>query len=326
MTSKTILITGATGFIGSCIAHKLVNMNYDVHITKREQSNIWRIRNIINRIIPHDVDLIDSERVEKLIKESKPDIIIHTAIYGGRPYQKDIKKIIMTNFIGTVNLINACKKVGFELFVNTGSSSEYGIKSKPMTEDAILEPINEYGVSKAAGSLYCQVVARREKIPIVTLRIFSPYGYYDHKARLIPSVIMSCLAKKNPEIIYPNCVRDYIFVEDIVDAYIKVIETSNIIGEIFNIGYGKQHSMREVGEIIVKLTGSKVRLILGNAPKLQNEPDIWQADVSKAEHILKWRPKHSLEKGLVKTVKWFEKNMNIYAEQQKSDKLDDTSK
>lgn len=314
INSKTILITGATGFVGSCLTHRLIREDCDLHIIKREQSNIWRIKDILNRVVVHNVDLIDADSLEKLVKRIKPEIIFHTATYGSYPFQRDVNKIIQTNMMGTVNLVNVCLKVGFNIFVNTGSSSEYGAKSKPMNETDLLEPNDNYGVAKASATLFCQAKARSEGLPIVTLRLFSPYGYYEELARLVPSVIISCLTGKNPKVSSPEPVRDFVFIEDVLDAYIKAANVPNAGGEIFNIGYGQQHSVGEVVNKIIKLTGVKVNSEWGVIPKRIDEPTVWQADISKAKDILKWEPKHNLEEGLNKTIKWFEKNMGLYKE------------
>ena len=318
---RKILITGSTGFIGANLVRFFLKIGVEVYILTRTTSNKWRIKDILKDVNEYCVDLLDYEKLESIILDIAPEIIFHIAIYGGYPFQKDIKKIIESNFIGTVNLVNACKKADFELFVNTGSSSEYGIKSKSMTEEDILEPVNDYGVSKAAATLYCQAVARREKIPIVTLRLFSPYGYYEEPTRLIPSVVISCLKARNPEVSSPNSVRDFIFIEDVIDAYMKVTKTSDIGGKIFNIGYAKQHSVGEVVNKIVELTGNKVRPEWGTVPKRAIGPNIWKADITKAKDVLKWVPKYSLERGLAKTVKWFRENMNLYDKRQKEDKI-----
>ena len=321
LKGSKVLITGSTGFIGANLVRTFLKIGAEIHILTRTTSNKWRINDILKDVTEYCVDLLDHKKLESIILDIAPEIIFHTAIYGGYPFQKDIKKIIESNFIGTVNLVNACKKVDFELFVNIGSSSEYGIKSRPMTEGDILEPVNDYEVSKAAATLYCQAVARREKIPIATLRLFSPYGYYEEPTRLIPSVVVSCLKGRNPEVSSPNSVRDFIFIEDVIDAYMKVIGTSDIGGEIFNIGYGEQHSVGEVVNMIVELTGNNVRPGWGSVPKRANEPNVWQADVTKAKDILKWEPKYSLEEGLAKTIKWFRENMILYNKQQKEDKI-----
>lgn len=309
MNLKKILITGSTGFVGACLTHKLIGSSYEVHSIIRRESNLWRIKNIIGKVNIHYVDLTDVNSLEKLIHNIKPNLIYHLATYGGYPFQDDLGKIIQTNIMGTVNLVKACSKIGFDCFINTGSSSEYGLKSKPMEEEDILKPINNYGFSKAAATLYCQAVAKRERLPIVTLRLFSPYGYYENRARLIPTVILSCLSEKNPKLSSPKAVRDFIFIEDVIGAYIKAMETSDIGGEIFNIGYGQQQSAGEVVNKIVELTGNKVRPEWGKVSNPRFEPKVWQANISKAKSILKWEPSYNLEEGLNKTIEWFEKKL-----------------
>jgi nucleoside-diphosphate-sugar epimerase len=292
--------------------HNFINGNREIHIIKREQSNIWRIKDILDRALIHNVDIIDNVNLEKLIKNIKPDIIFHTATYGGYPFQKDIDKIIQVNIIGTVNLVNACSKVGYDIFVNTGSSSEYGLKSKPMLETDLLEPVNDYGVAKEAATLFCQAKAKNEGLPIVTLRLFSPYGYYEEPTRLVPSVIRSCLLDESPKVSSPNSVRDFIFIEDVIDAYMKIIETLDISGQIFNIGYGQQHSVDYVVNKIIELIGNKVKPKWGAIPKRLNEAAFWQANISKSKDILKWEPKYSIDEGLKKTVEWFRENIHLY--------------
>jgi nucleoside-diphosphate-sugar epimerase len=292
--------------------HNFINGNREVHIIKREQSNIWRIKDILNRALIHNVDIIDNVNLEKLIKDIKPDIVFHTATYGGYPFQKDIEKIIQVNIIGTENLVNACSKVGFDIFVNTGSSSEYGLTSKPMLETDLLEPVNDYGAAKAAATLFCQAKAKSEGLPIVTLRLFSPYGYYEELTRLVPSAIRSCLLNESPKVSSPNSVRDFIFIEDVIDAYMKIIEMLDVSGQIFNIGYGQQHSVDYVVNKIIELIGNKVKPKWGIIPKRLNETTFWQANISKSKDILKWEPKYSIDEGLKKTIEWFRENIHLY--------------
>lgn len=312
MDLKKVFVTGSTGFVGACLTYKLIDLHYDVHLAIRQESNLWRIKNIIGKVNLHYLDLTDVNSLEKLIHSIKPNLIYHLAAYGVYPFQNDLKKIIQTNIMGTINLVDACSKIGFDCFINTGSSSEYGLKSKSMEEEDILKPINNYGFSKAAATLYCQMVAKRERLPIVTLRLFSPYGYYENRCRLIPTVILSCLSEKNPKLSSPEAVRDFIFIEDVIEAYLKVIEVPDIGGEIFNIGCGNQRSVGEVVNKIIKLMGNNVRPEWGKVSNPRFEPKVWQANISKTKSILKREPNYNLEEGLNKTIEWFEKNLSLY--------------
>jgi len=312
LRNKEVLITGATGFIGVNLVKMCLDKGAKVHIFSRKSSNRWRIKDVLKSVNEYYVDLLDYRRLKSVISRIKPEIILHTAVYGGYSFQRDENKIIKTNIIGTMNLVNVCSIVGFKLFVNTGSSSEYGLKNKPMKETDLLEPNNIYGVTKAAATLFCQERSKSLGLPIVTLRFFSPYGYYEDSRRLVSSLIISGLMKKKLKLLSPNSVRDFIFIEDVMSAYMNAIEKPNINGEIFNIGSGKQYTVKEVANKIMNLTDSDSKYEYNNTSTRLNEPKLWVADISKANKILNWRPHWNIDEGLRKTIEWFKKNISLY--------------
>jgi nucleoside-diphosphate-sugar epimerase len=313
LKGKIVLVTGATGFIGANVVRKAIESKADVHILTRNESNKWRIFDCLQYANNYIVDLLDYKQLESTILGVQPDFIFHNAAYIGTPNEENPVRYIQNNFFGTVNLINACKKVDFKLFVNLGSMSEYGNKTKPIREDDFLEPVNVYGISKSATTQYCQAISRNESLPIVTLRLFTPYGKYEDSARLIPSAIIACLRGDAPKISSRSFVRDFIYVEDVLDAYVKLIDANNIYGEIFNIGFGKQYSIGEVVDKIIELTGKSTQVDVGLAQKWPNEAKYCEADISKAKNLLGWEPKYDLEKGLKESIKWFEQNINLYS-------------
>ena len=162
-----VLVTGATGFVGACLARRMVEQGYEVHVFSREKSNRWRIADLADRLVDHFVDLTDADCVQTAIERIRPDGIFHLATYGGFADQQDTTAIVGANFLGTVNLLRACERVGFQFFINTGSSSEYGIKQEPMRETTIAEPIGDYGVSKLAATVFCQSEAVQKNLPIL---------------------------------------------------------------------------------------------------------------------------------------------------------------
>ncbi len=310
---KRVLITGATGFIGANLCREFLRKGASLYVLTRKTSNKWRIKDILPDLKEISSDLLDADNLKREILSVKPEIILHTATYGGYHFENDAKKIIETNLLGTMNLVNACKNIDFEVFVNTGSSSEYGIKAKAMKENDILEPINVYGVSKAAATLYCQAFALKEKRPLVTLRLFSPYGYYDEPARLIPSVALSCLKGVNPGLASPLPVRDFLFIEDLTDAYVKIVENSRKLKQmIFNIGSGNQYSVGDIVDKLIKLSGKKVVPDWGAVINPRVEPGLWLADASLAEKSFGWKAATDLESGLKKTMAWFAVNRSLY--------------
>ena len=307
--NKKILITGASGFVGANLTMYFCGLGYDIHALVRLKSSTNRLQHILKNICLHQADLGNARRLKTVVKKIKPNYILHTAAFGGYPGQVDSRKSIDVNFIGTVNLFNACADIDFDLFINSGSSSEYGLKKQKMRETDYLEPITAYGVSKAAGTLYLQSLSLRDNRPITTLRLFSPYGYYDGISRLIPSVILSCLKGQQPRLASSRNVRDFIFIEDVLSAYEKTIRNAALAkSNIINIGSGVQRSSMEVVSLIMRLCGSRVNPVWDVIKNTRIEPVHWQADISKAKQIIDWQPRFSLENGLARTIKWYKEN------------------
>jgi nucleoside-diphosphate-sugar epimerase len=309
-----ILITGATGFVGSNLARFLINKNVSLHIILRKTSNVWRIEDIIKRLTIHYCDLTDKEETKRVVSLIKPNIIFHLAVYGGYPSQSETSKIIIVNFVGTVNLLNACIEEGFNCFINAGSSSEYGIKFKAMKEEDLLEPINIYGVTKAAATLYSSALAKKFNLPIITLRLFSPYGYYEDAARLIPYLVLSMLKNKEIKLSSPHAVRDFIFIEDVIRAFILTVEKKEALlpGTILNVGSGFNTKVNEVFYKLKEIIDYKMDFSIEGHPRDSDTLRDWRANTKKIKETLGWVPKNNLEEGLIKTVKWYRKNIHLY--------------
>ena len=305
MERLRIAITGASGFIGANLV-RYFSKKHEVFALSRNLDS-WRLNgyNIIH------FDIKNREEVKKQIRKIKPDIIIHCAVYGGYHFETSTKEIIETNIIGTINLIDACKQ-NTAILINTGSSSEYGIKDKPMKESDIIEPNTDYAMSKAI----ITNLLKQTEIKSITLRLFSVYGYYEEKHRLIPYVLYSSIKNEIAYLSNKNNVRDFVFIEDINKAYefaIKKIYKINS-GETFNIGTGVQSKVIDV----VKLAKARVIWSKDIRPE-EPENRVWKADITKAKKELGWIPYYDLEKGLEKTKKWMIENINLY-EDEKNEK------
>lgn len=313
---KNFLVTGGTGFIGSNLVKELVKKGEHVSIIVSKNINKnSRIKDIESKLDIYECNL-RSESLKSLIDKVKPDFIFHLAAYGVPPEEDNVLDMIDFNLKGTANLIEAVKQNPFKLFINTGSCVEYGIKEEDMRETDILKPINNYGVFKSATTLYCQKEAIRNNLPIINFRLFSTYGYFDQKYRLIPAVIRNAIANEPIKVSSPTNIRDFIFIDDVVSAYLNVTGVLVPNGEIFNIGSGKQHSVKEIVDLCLEISRSKSEVRWGalSNQKRSVEPLRWQADISKAKKVLGWEPKITIEEGLQKTIEWFRENngLDIY--------------
>lgn len=309
-----VFITGATGFIGANLTRRLIKEKYETHILLRKTSNPWRITDILSSVKSHHIDITELTDLKKTIAKIKPEVIFHLAnngLYAGKSSRYENQ--VAVNIFGTVNLIEALKLVDYRCLVITGSSAEYGPKKATMKEKDTTLPTTIYGVTKLTSTLYAQMTAKTSLKPIIVLRLFSPFGPYDDKSRLIPYVIANALAAKPIYLASPNSVRDFIFVEDVVDAYLATIMSARKFrGEIINIGSGYQSTVRQVVSTILNITNSKSKIYWGSQiPRPQESPK-WQADIKIAKNCLNWKPRHSLEEGLQKTISWLGDNLDSY--------------
>ena len=299
---KRVLLTGAGGFVGAVLARRLLAAGDEVHVLLKSATTRWRLAGVQADLRVQEVDLQDEDGVRRAAEAAKPEVVYHLAAHGAYPFQTDPDGIIATNILGTWNLIKALARTDYEVFVNTGSSSEYGFKDFAMRETDLLEPNSYYAVAKCAQTLLCQHVARTEKKPITTFRLFSVYGPYEEPSRLVPTLIQRCLQGQDLALVPPETARDFVYVDDVVDAFLRTGELSRLRGDIINIGTGVQSTIRDVVEAIVQHTGARVECRWGAMQPRIWDSSTWVADCTKAKTLLGWRARTSLNEGLSRTV------------------------
>jgi nucleoside-diphosphate-sugar epimerase len=309
MNSSRFLITGAAGFVGSALTRRLVADGHQVHVLLKSSTPRWRLTDLMPDLRPYDVSLEDETAVRTLVATIKPDVIYHLATHGAYSTQTDADGIIRTNILGTWNLLKAAAHVDFELFVNTGSSSEYGFKDYAMRETDVLEPNSYYSVAKCAQTLLCQHVAKTEKRPIITYRLFSVYGPYEEPSRLVPTVVRRCLQGEDLDLVSPEIARDFVYVDDVVDAYLRFDALANLSGEIINIGTGVGSTIQQVVDLALHHTGAGVTCHWGAMPARIWDATTWVADCTKSHRLLGWRPRTTLSEGLQRTVEWMRRRL-----------------
>ena len=306
------LITGSSGFIGSELARRLVAQKQHVFLLLQKNSKTWRISDILERVTIFHSDLSNLDELTTIIQKVQPTIIYHLATNGAYSFQNAANQIIQTNILGTWNLLQACNTINYRLFVNTGSSSEYGVKNFAMRETDVLEPTSYYAVSKCAQTLLCSHIAQQEQRPIVTIRPFSVYGRYEEPGRLVPTLMNALYTQTKMNLVSPETARDMIHIDDMIDAYLKIDELINNPGEYFNIGTGVQSTIRTVVETAVKVSKRGGDFEWGSMEQRSWDTTNWVADISKARSFLHWSPKITLHDGLKDTWRWFQHNQLYY--------------
>ena len=302
---KRVLITGGTGFVGSNLARRLVRDGHRVHLVVRPGHATWRIQPIAGGITLLDADLADGASVERVVAQAQPDWIFHLAAFGAYPHQTDVETMVQTNVRGTCNLVAAALEVGVEALVNAGSSSEYGYKDHAPSEAEPLEPNSSYAWAKASATLFCRHAAHQRGAHMPTLRLYSVYGPYEEPGRLLPSLIASGLRGELPPLVDPRVARDYVYVEDVADAFVRAAERRGPDpGAVYNVGTGVQTSLAEIVEVARRRLGVAGEPRWGSMPNRSWDTDVWVSDIGKIRHDLGWQPATTLEEGFGRFVDW----------------------
>ncbi len=307
------LVTGATGFIGANLCRRLIDEGQDVTALIRPSSKRWRLLGIEDELSLVETDLRDADAVSTAVTHAQPAVVYHLATHGAYPFQNDPMSVVSTNVLGSLNLLNASVACGVELFVNTGSSSEYGKNMFARREIDRLAPDSYYAVSKCAQSLLSEYIAAETGAAIVTIRPFSVYGRFEEGSRLMPKLLMAALGSAPIDMVSPDTARDFIHIDDLLDIYLHVDRLKETPGQIFNAGSGRQTTLLEVVETVSALLGRPVDARWGSMRPRIWDTDVWLADISKAQRLLGWRPRLGLHEGLGRFAEWLRTHGQLYA-------------
>jgi nucleoside-diphosphate-sugar epimerase len=311
-----VLVTGASGFVGACAVHALVERGHTVHVLLRETSSAWRLAPVWSRLHVHRADLTDAAVTHQAVAAARPKVILNLATYGAYEKQAEATTILRTNVLGASHLLEAAAAGRVGLFIHTGSSSEYGFQSHPMRETDLPEPNSFYAVAKLAQTHLCQLAARRTGLRAVVLRLFSVYGPWEEPSRLVPTVLRRARAGLPLEMVAPDVARDFVYVADVLEVLLDFPRLAALPGEVINLGSGKQTSLCELVAVVKELLGSSSPVRWGAMAPRQWDTDRWCADTAKAHRLLGWVPRHTLHQGLAATADWLAGRGDAYGPDQ----------
>lgn len=301
MKKHKILITGATGFLGKHLAWCLSKTKHEIYLTAAHED--------INSGV-YKLDLTNINQMKKKIKEIRPTIVYHIGAVVNLTRDFEIaKKCFQINLFGTLNLLEALKNSPPKKFIFTSTEEVYGKGKIPYKENQLCFPPSPYAVSKIAAEDLCKIYAQDLNFSLIIFRIGTMYGPENHKLRFISQIINNAI---NNEDIYLNSghkKRDYVYVKDVVDALILAKELNMSKScEIINLGGGTSYRLIDLVKTVITLTKSKSKILVGKIPERKYESSEWLLDISKAEKLLNWYPKISLEKGLREIIEYHKSN------------------
>jgi nucleoside-diphosphate-sugar epimerase len=307
LTGRRVLVTGASGFLGSHVVHRLVALGARVTAVSSSVTPAapGRLLGAMDDIELLAADLNDPDAMATAVARARPEVVIHHAAltHVGKSFTR-IDEHIATNIQGTANLLQALNG-DYERFVYVGSGDVYGDAPVPFREDGPVGPLSPYAVSKYAAERFCRMFQQAYAWPIVCLRPFNVYGPQQSPDRIIPELIISALSGRDLKMTEGRQSREFMFVDDVVDAFLRALSVPGIEGEVINVSSGEEVSIRELAVTVLDLMGNPVRALFG---KLANRPnEIWRmvGDNTKAKELLGWSPTTSLPAGLTPTIEWY---------------------
>lgn len=275
-----------------------------MHATCRPSSDRGRLSGLTDLVV-HEVELGVPGTAATLVKDVAPEWIFHLAAHGAYSWQTDAPRICQANLLATIELVDAAEQEDVLAFVHAGSSSEYGFKDHPADECELLEPNSVYAVAKAAATMYCSHRAKAGGLPAVTLRLYSVYGPLEDPRRLVFALLKHGLEGDLPPLVSPDTARDFVYVEDVCDALVRAAEkAATAAGETYNVGSGRQTTLRELVGCVRDLLAIAVEPDWGSHPQRRWDTGIWCASTRRIAQDLEWSATTGLSEGLDRTVAW----------------------
>ncbi len=315
--SKKILITGACGFIGSHLSELFVKKGYKVSAFDRYNST-YNLGHLKNSEFKKDINFLfgDIRDYDSVFKASKgKDIILHLAALVGIPYSYySPLAYIKTNIEGTYNVLETSKNLNIDQLIVTSTSETYGsAKSIPIKENHRLIGQSPYSASKISADQLSISYWRSFKLPVKIIRPFNTFGPRQSSRAVIPSIITQALDNKNIKLGNLNTTRDFTYVTDICDAYLKLMKINNFYGQPINVGSNKELSIFEMAKKIVKIINPKLKIIVEKRRIRPSQSEVMRLKCDNKLILNKcsWRPKVNFNQGLLKTIEWIKSQENF---------------
>jgi NAD dependent epimerase/dehydratase len=319
---RPVLVTGASGFIGSHLVEKLVEQGATVRalVHYNSRSGLGALEDIPNETLARIEivrgDLLDSWSVFEAVRDT--EVIFHLGALIAIPYSyENPVHVVQTNVLGTTHVLQAARQFNVARILHVSTSEVYGTaRYVPINEEHPLQGQSPYsaskiGAEKIAESYYCAY-----DLPVAIVRAFNTYGPRQSTRAVIPTIITQALSLEQITLGNLTPTRDLTFVTDTANGFMKAADPTNphAVGRVINIGNGQEISVGALANKILQLIGREMPVV-SNQQRVRpenSEVERLICDNSAAQTYLQWKPSVSLEEGLQRTIDWMQLNQNLY--------------
>ena len=321
LKGKKVLVTGSEGFIGSHLTERLVEFGAEVTALVQYNSfNNWGWIDTFDKTIKDSIkvvtgDIREYDGMKRIIKGQ--DVVFHLAALIAIPYSYlSPMAYVRTNVEGTTNVLEACREYDVQKIVHTSTSETYGTALYvPIDEKHPMQGQSPYSASKIGADKIAESFHRSFDLPVATIRPFNTYGPRQSARAVIPTIISQILAGKvEIKLGSLSPTRDFNYVKDTAEAFIKIAESERTVGEVINSGSNYEISIGDTVKKIIDIIGKDVKLICDEErirPEKSEVNRLW-ADNAKIKELTEWRPQYSIDDGLKETVEWIKENMKYF--------------
>ncbi|MDD5005759.1 MAG: NAD-dependent 4,6-dehydratase LegB [Candidatus Omnitrophica bacterium] len=322
LKNKTVLITGACGFIGSHLVERLLEENCNVKAFVYYNSfNSWGWLDTLSKDKLKNIevftgDIRDHNGICAVIKNNNIDIVFHLAALIGIPFSYNSPdSYVETNIKGTLNILQACRNCNIERVVVTSTSEVYGTaRYIPIDEKHPLQSQSPYSASKIGADAIAESFYRSFDVPVVIARPFNTYGPRQSARALIPTIITQLLnnsSKIRLGSLHPT--RDLTYVSDTCEGFVAVAKCSGAIGKVVNIGSGQEITVGNLAKLIIEQINPKAKIVSDSIRKRPEKSEVERllCDNTVIKEMTNWKPKVSLKEGIKKTIDWFSNKQNF---------------
>lgn len=318
--NKQVVVTGAAGFIASHLTERLVKegarVRAFIRYTSRNDDGLLRYLppDILSQVDIIRGDLRDSEAIR--VATRGVDTIFHLGALIAIPYSYlHPREVVETNVMGTLNVLMAARDANVRRVVHTSTSEVYGTAHYvPIDEAHPLQGQSPYSASKIGADKLVESFSCSYNLPVATLRPFNTYGPRQSARAVIPTIITQALTRESVRLGSLTPSRDFTFVEDTADGFLRIAESDAAIGQEINIGSNASITIGELAHKICDLMGKMPNIECEEERLRPDKSEVKQlhASFQKARDLMGWEPRVSLDEGLQHTIAWISQNLDIY--------------